>query len=390
MSARSVRAWSFVHKWTSLIATLFLLMLCVTGLPLIFYHEIDHWRGASIEPPEIDGVPRAASLDTIVADARARRPGDAVQYVAADPEEPELWYIGLGETVDAPELTAYFTYDARTGELLGEYPLNEGLMYVLYRLHYDMYAGLPGTLFLGFMGLMLVASLVSGVVLYGPFMTKLSFGTVRRDRSSRTRWLDLHNLLGIATVVWVLVVGATGVVNTLAIPIFGQWQATELAAMTEGIDGAAPPADELSAERALAAAYEAVPGSALSFMAFPGNEYTSPHHFAAFMQGATPLTSKLLEPVLVDARTNEVTAKGTMPWYVTALLLSQPLHFGDYGGLPLKIVWALLDVIAIVVLASGLVLWVGKRQPAARPAERAARRPSAVAAAMALRSDESA
>src|SRR5690606_12258564 len=138
---------------------------------------------------------------------------------------------------------------------------------------------------LGFMGLMLVASLVSGVVLYGPFMTKLKFGAVRHDRSARTRWLDLHNLLGIATVVWVLVVGATGVINTLAIPIFGQWQATELAAMTDGYAGTPPPADEISVERALAAAHRAVPDSQLYFIAFPGNDYTSPHHFAAFLQG---------------------------------------------------------------------------------------------------------
>jgi len=387
MSARSIKAWSFVHKWTSLIATVFLLLLCVTGLPLIFYHEIDHWRGASVDPPELAHVAGRASLDAIVADARARRPRDAVQYVAADPDEPDVWYVSLGETADAPELTAYYTYDARTGELLGEYPLNEGFMYVLYRLHYDMYAGLPGTLFLGFMGLMLVASLVSGVVLYGPFMTKLPFGTIRRDRSARTRWLDLHNLLGIATVVWVLVVGATGVVNTLAIPIFGQWQATELAAMTAGYEGAPPPADEVSVEQALAAAHDAVPESRLSFIAFPGNEYASPHHFAAFMQGSTPLTSKLLTPVLIDARTSEVTAKGTMPWYVTALLLSQPLHFGDYGGMPLKIVWALLDVIAIIVLASGIVLWLGKRSPAAARSEAATPAAADPQTAFALRAE---
>ena len=41
MTARSVKWWSLVHKWTSLICTLFLLMLCITGLPLIFHDEID-------------------------------------------------------------------------------------------------------------------------------------------------------------------------------------------------------------------------------------------------------------------------------------------------------------------------------------------------------------
>jgi len=37
MTPRSLRRWFVVHKWTSLVCTLFLLMLCVTGLPLIFW-----------------------------------------------------------------------------------------------------------------------------------------------------------------------------------------------------------------------------------------------------------------------------------------------------------------------------------------------------------------
>ena len=91
-------------------------------------------------------------------------------------------------------------------------------MYVMFTLHVDMFAGLPGNLFLGFMGLLFVASIVSGA-LYAPFMRKLTFGTVRRDKAPRAKWLDLHNLLGVVTLAWVLVVGATGVINTLAEPV---------------------------------------------------------------------------------------------------------------------------------------------------------------------------
>ena len=78
---------------------------------------------------------------------------------------------------------------------------------------------------------------------------------------------------------------------------------------------------------------------------------------------------------MLDAETGQlVTARG-LPWYLRALQVSRPLHFGDYGGLPLKIIWALLDLAAIIVLASGVYLWLGKRkssravtQVAARPA----------------------
>ena len=42
--------------------------------------------------------------------------------------------------------------------------------------------------------------------------------------------------------------------------------------------------------------------------------------------------------------------------------MSQPLHFGDYGGMPMKILWAVLDVLTIIVLVSGLYLWIVRRK----------------------------
>jgi len=340
---------------------LFLLMLCATGLPLIFHEEIDHALGYSTGVPELPGVTSQASVDAMIADALDRRPGDEMQFIVRDPHEPDAWFVRLGETADGA-ISAYYTYDARTGEMVNEYPLEQGVMNVFLRLHVDMFAGLPGTLFLGFMGLMLIVSLVSGTVLYAPFMSKLRFGTVRRNRSSRLKWLDIHNAVGIITLVWLLIVGATGVVNTLAIPIFGHWQETQLAEMTMPYQAASPLAAIGSVDAAVAAARETAPGTQLSFMAFPGNSFASPHHFVAFMQGTEPLTSRLLKPVLIDARTSVALQTAEMPWYVSLLLLSQPLHFGDYGGLPLKVLWAALDVLAIVVLVSGLVLWIKMRK----------------------------
>ncbi|WP_425999800.1 PepSY domain-containing protein [Caulobacter sp. DWR1-3-2b1] len=64
--------------------------------------------------------------------------------------------------------------------------------------------------------------------------------------------------------------------------------------------------------------------------------------------------------MLIDAETGVLTARPQSPWYITLLLVSQPLHFGDYGGLPLKILWAVLDLIAIAILVSGIVLWLRK------------------------------
>jgi uncharacterized iron-regulated membrane protein len=100
----------------------------------------------------------------------------------------------------------------------------------------------------------------------------------------------------------------------------------------------------------------------LGFVAFPGTLFSSPHHYAVFMRGHEPLTARLFKPVLVDAQTAQVTDSRELPWYVTGLLVSQPLHFGDYGGLPLKAIWAALDIISIIVLGSGLYLWWARRR----------------------------
>ncbi|MNH41126.1 hypothetical protein D3C79_1025650 [compost metagenome] len=82
------------------------------------------------------------------------------------------------------------------------------------------------------------------------------------------------------------------------------------------------------------------------------------------MHGASALTSKLYQPVLVNARSGAVEGSVEPPWYLKALYLSQPLHFGDYAGMPMKLLWALLDLVTIVVLGSGLYLWLRKASAA--------------------------
>jgi uncharacterized iron-regulated membrane protein len=142
--------------------------------------------------------------------------------------------------------------------------------------------------------------------------------------------------------------------------------------MTAPYKGLPPPDRLASVEASLQAAVRREPGMKIGFIAFPGTTFSSPHHYTVFMRGNTPLTSRTLKPVLVDARSAEVTDSRDLPWYVTTLLVSQPLHFGDYGGMPMQIIWALLDVVTIAVLGSGLYLWLARRRsPAGATAARA-------------------
>lgn len=360
MSSGTIRIWFLIHKWTSLVCTAFLLMLCLTGLPLIFHEEIDNLLEG---PPPLANVPPGSpvkTLDDVLANAIAVRPDEVPIYMSFDEDLPVV-YVTTGPTTDAkPAQMHFLALDRRTAEVIQE-PKDEGIMHVIFQLHVDMFMGLPGELFLGFMGFLFFIAIVSGIVVYVPFMRKLPFGTVRLSRSRRAKWLDIHNLFGAVTLIWASVVGLTGVVNTLATPLVQLWRANELAALVAPYEGKPLAAERASIARAVETAMAAAPDMVPQFIAFPGAPYSSSHHYAVWLHGATPATEDLLKPALIDAETGKLTAVRSMPWYMTVLMLSRPLHFGDYGGLPLKIIWALLDTAAIVILGSGLYLWLARR-----------------------------
>lgn len=367
MKSTTIRRWSFVHTWTSLICTAFLLLLALTGLPLIFHHEIDHLLGDAPVLREMPADSPRLDLQQLVQAAEAHRQGEVVQYLGWEDDEPNgVVAITAATAGTEPNSSHTFMLDARSGEPVAMPSANGGFMMTMLRLHVDLFAGLPGKLLLAFMGLLFVVAIVSGAVLYAPFMRRLEFGTVRRDRSTRTRWLDLHNLIGIVTLTWALVVGVTGVISACADLVIAAWRNESLAAMVEPYRDAPPLTKRAPATRLLEIAAQATPGMAPDFIAFPGTRFSSEHHYSVFMKGSSHLTSHLWTPVLIDARTLAVTAIGERPWYMDALAMSQPLHFGDYGGLPMQLLWATLDVLTIIVLGSGLYLWWVRRRAPAR------------------------
>lgn len=389
MTRNGFRRCAWVHKWSSLVCTLFLLLLCLTGLPLIFSHEIneavtagrDAMAGLPLDAPRV-------SIDRLISTSLSRFPGHLVANVFLDDDEPHAFVsmVPSFEAVEAnPRLRHWLKFDTRTGEVINTSEqfsedmkaramlpaLTSEFMGIVRRLHVDLYARLPGQLFLGLMGALFVVAIVSGVVLYSPFMKKLQFGTVRASRSRRLRWLDLHNLLGVVLFAWTAVVGLTGVINELAVPLNDFWRAGIKAELGEAAVSAALPDQSqfVSVQRVLNRAQEVMPGMAVISVVFPNPKSISANHFTIGAKGDTPLTGRLFKAALVDVRTGDLTKVLNMPWYLTTLQLSRPLHFGDYGGMPLKIIWALLDIATIIVLGSGLYLWWGRRRSSIKSLE---------------------
>ncbi len=370
MTRNAFRRWFWVHKWTSLICTVFLLLICITGLPLVLREEIADLLDDSLPYASVpEGTPNV-SLDSLVAASRQMYPGEKVFSAFIDDDEPKIvvTMVPSWEAFKADRKSLHqIKFDAHTGKILKTTkPFNgDGLNFlqIMLRLHTDLFTGLPGELFMGTMALLFVTAIVSGVVIYGPFMRKLDFGTVRAERSRRLKWLDMHNMIGVITLAWALVVGATGVINELSTPLFTLRQQTDVKAMLAPFSGNSTPEDnELSSPQAAFDTVKgAVPDMIPTSVVYPGSPFGSPYHYLIWTKGPQPLTSRLFSPVLVDARSGKLTDIVAMPWYLRALEISRPLHFGDYGGMPLKILWILLDLATIAVLGSGLYLWFSRR-----------------------------
>ena len=363
MTHAGFRKWVWVHKWASLICTLFLLMVCITGLTLVFMDEIDDWLDDSLPFAELTANTPSVSLDKVAQISHGMYPGEIITLIFIDDDSPKI-VVSMAPSWKAFRADKnerhFIRFDSRTAQVLKQSkPLkDEKLTFtgLMLQLHKDMFAGLTGQLFLAGMGALFVIAIISGIVIYGPFMQRLDFGTVRADRSRRVKWLDLHNLLGGITLAWALVVGLTGVMNELSIPLFKLWQQTDVKAILQPFNGQPVPTQSelISVQRAYEIAQAAVPGTVVTNVVYPGSEFGSPYHYLVWSKGKSALTSRLFSPILVDARTGKLEGVVTMPWYLRALEVSRPLHFGDYGGLPLKIIWVLLDI-------SGLYLWLSRR-----------------------------
>jgi uncharacterized iron-regulated membrane protein len=352
------------------VCTAFLLVICITGLPLVFREEIADLLDDGLPYATVAPDTANVSLDRLASLSRAMYPGETIISMFSDDDEPKI-VVGMAPSWEAfkadRKSARWIKFDAHTAQVLKQLkPFDQDgptFLGVMLNLHRDLFAGLAGELFMGVMALLFVVAIVSGIAIYSPFMRKLDFGTVRSERSPRLKWLDLHNMLGVVTLAWALVVGTTGVINELSKPLFTLWQQTDVKAMLDPMRGKPVPAEtELSSpQAAFDVAKTALPEMTMVSLVYPGSPFGSPYHYVVWGKGQEPLTSRLFSPVLIDARNGTLTSVVTMPWYLRALEVSRPLHFGDYGGVPLKIIWALLDLITIAILGSGLYLWLSRR-----------------------------
>jgi uncharacterized iron-regulated membrane protein len=287
-------------------------------------------------------------------------------FIAAD--HPERAYVNMA-ALDATRLDqgTPHIFNSYTGAALGARDFSKTPTGFLLELHANWFLGFWGQLFGGVIALLVLLSLVSGLIVYAPYVRRIAFGVIRRGRGARLVHLDLHNFIGVIILGWALAVTLTGIALALGGVALAAWQNSELRAMAAmtPVDPSAPPLDArrlpTTIDAAVRVAQAALPDRKPYFLVWPGTDYSSPLHYTILMSGRQPYNERVYDVVLVDAASGQLTDARPVPWYLKVILISEPLHFGDYGGLPLKLLWLLSSLLTLFITGNGAWLWWTRR-----------------------------
>ena len=370
-AARGTSRWFrfnlWLHRWASLVVTLPFLVLCVTGTVLIFHDEIDRAMGV-VPAGQLAAAEQRPALAESVANVLAAHPGQRVLSVGEDADDhPGVLLVSIAPAGDRDfrRSVASFT-DLATGKPLATKDLDKTFTGVLLDLHARWFLGPLGELLDALLALLVLLSLLSGLVVYAPYVKRIAFGVLRRGRSRRLLQLDLHNFIGVVVLGWAFVVTVSGFMLGFGTLGVGIWQQTELAevqreyAHGEAVDARRPP---VGIDRAWQASLDAAgTGWHVVSAIYPDTSFSAPSHYTVLLGGAKGLRERLYRVALVNARSGRVDSVRELPWYLKAILVSQPLHFGDYGGLALKLLWTACAWLTLFITGNGAWLWWSRRR----------------------------
>ncbi|RNF84442.1 PepSY domain-containing protein [Lysobacter psychrotolerans] len=352
----------WLHRWSSLVATLPFLVLCLTGTILIFHEEIDHAMGVV---PEVHQATTQRPMHESVATVQAKFADQRILSVAMEDDHPGVLMVATAPIQDGGYDNSVFHFtDLATARLVGGVNLEDTLTGFLFTLHANWFLGPIGELIGALIALLVLLSLLSGLVVYAPYVKRMAFGVLRRGRGARLLQLDLHNFIGAIVLGWSMVVTITGLMLGFGTLVEGAWQANELPRLQAEFGGAIadPRKPVATIDRVWEAATKAVPDTKVVSVIWPDTDYSTQRHYTAFLSGTEGLKERMYQIALIDGETGLVSAVKQPPWYLQAIWVSQPFHFGDYGGLPLKLLWTACVWLTLLITVNGAWLWWDRRR----------------------------
>ena len=356
------KLWFLVHSWLALPIWFFVLIVCVTGTLAVVSQEIVWLANPQMRASQpSDDTPRL-NYDQIVSAIKKAEPDIIIDSIS----RPDESHFALDVRVNYPdgrELTVYV--NPYTGAIQGPAPqfnfkaftrALHGWWLVPFTNGYSW-----GWYLVSFLSLPLLASLITGLVVYKRFWKGFLRPTLRIRHGARIFWGDFHRLSGIWSIWFIAVISVTSTWFLIEAFMFDNQISISTAPVAlvvprENVpltaDGSAAPM--ISLEAAIREAKERIPGLDESFVSMPANAYS---YLSVGGRSWYPLMFQTAEinPYTGDVAATRLLSDRSGLEFVTESM--RPLHTGDFGGLWIKLIWFFFGLLLSMMVLSGLLIW---------------------------------
>lgn len=346
------------HAAIGLLGSALLYLICLTGTAVVLYQE---WQ--RIEQPN------APEMAAIAPDAVQRA---VAAVLATEKDRAAATHLYVHMPVEGlPRATITTDHQAvhvdAEGHIAGpeENAWSEFLLDVHYTLNIP---GLVGMTIVGILGVMILALSLSGVIAH-PRIFRDAFRLRARDNNG-VGLADWHNRLSVWTLPFSLAIALTGsMIGLGAVGAYG----LAAAFYKNDVEAAYAPIFGAEAEPDARPAPLANVAAPLAWIA-QNHPELRPTYVILHDPGTRGQHVQLVAEHprrLIYGETYEFDADGRyhgkvglsdghMGQQIAASTYN--LHFGNYGGLPVKIAYVLFGLALTVVIATGTSIWLGKRE----------------------------
>lgn len=326
-------------------AGIFLLVMSLSGSVLVFHEEIDRaFFGSRIA---LTKPAQALSFDRSFEKIRKDNPGWEIRVPTLPRKNEALKY-----ELRKDKLRKWIFVHPETGEVMGAVSrADKRFVDVLLTLHYSFFAGTPGKIFVLIIGIIFLVLLITGTVLYRKSLLKvLLFKQHFSRKSRRALFSSVHRLLGVWGLVLNIVICITGIRIAYVVASAGINAApfeTSVPAMTRSID------------RLISEASNNYPDFNVTYIRFPLTAESN-LMLLGHLKSDPSYYGRVYSNIAIDYQTGKIegiTLLKDKPALDKFLTVLQPLHFGDYAGIWIKLIYTIGGLLPGVLAVSGYVIW---------------------------------
>lgn len=329
-----------VHRVVGLLTAIYVLMACLTGTALLFRAEIVAAGHPHLGAPPADIVAQAQRL------ASRLEPGSFTAIRFPDERLPAF-------IVHRPEHRTQL-FDAATLEPVPDRWGTNRLMDWLFDLHHYLLAGETGRIISGLFGLAIAALVLIGLYLWWPWRRRWSLASARPANPSRAARLTGHTTVGILVAPALLLAAVTG-----SAIVFNQ-TARDLLGGLLGSADAGIPVDQREASLSVQA--RRLFPAATPRILLPAKEDGSIGLRVREAQEIHPNGRSTLNYDSRSGRAVAATSDARSGGGDKAYNSLYPLHTGDAGGLPMRLLLLASALLTAFATLLGAGAWLAGRR----------------------------